>query len=63
VRMGFFDTPPQPVTFQLHQETLQKFRLSAEGGASRLRRKRIGSAFWRGFTAAGMVRARRGVGG
>ena len=30
VRMGFFDTP-QPVTFQLYQETLQKFRLSAEG--------------------------------
>ncbi len=30
VRMGFFDTP-QPVTFQLYQEALQKFRLSAEG--------------------------------
>jgi sulfite dehydrogenase (quinone) subunit SoeA len=30
VRMGFFDTP-QPVTFQLYSETLQKFRLSAEG--------------------------------
>jgi anaerobic selenocysteine-containing dehydrogenase len=30
VRMGFFDTP-QPVTFQLYQESLQKFRLSAEG--------------------------------
>ncbi|MBD0416413.1 molybdopterin oxidoreductase family protein [Oryzicola mucosus] len=30
VKMGFFDTP-QPVTFQLYQETLQKFRLSAEG--------------------------------
>ena len=30
VRMGFFDTP-QPVTFQLYNETLQKFRLSAEG--------------------------------
>ena len=30
VRMGFFDTP-QPVIFQLYQETLQKFRLSAEG--------------------------------
>ena len=30
VRMGFFDTP-QPVTFQLYQETLQKFRLSAQG--------------------------------
>jgi len=30
VRMGFFDTP-QPVTFQLYAETLQKFRLSALG--------------------------------
>jgi anaerobic selenocysteine-containing dehydrogenase len=30
VRMGFFDQP-QPVVFQLYQETLQKFRLSAEG--------------------------------
>ncbi len=30
MRMGFFDTP-QPVTFQLYQETLQKFRLSAQG--------------------------------
>lgn len=30
VKMGFFDTP-QPVTFQLYQENLQKFRLSAEG--------------------------------
>jgi anaerobic selenocysteine-containing dehydrogenase len=30
VRMGFFDTP-QPVTFELYQEALQKFRLSAEG--------------------------------
>ena len=30
VRMGFFDTP-QPVTFQLYNEILQKFRLSAEG--------------------------------
>ncbi|MCC2690294.1 MAG: formate dehydrogenase, partial [Rhizobiaceae bacterium] len=29
VRMGFFDTP-QPVTFQLYSEVLQKFRLSAE---------------------------------
>ena len=28
--MGFFDKP-QPVTFQLYQESLQKFRLSAEG--------------------------------
>ena len=30
VRMGFFDTP-QPVIFQLYQESLQKFRLAAEG--------------------------------
>lgn len=30
VRMGFFDEP-KPVTFQLYQESLQKFRLSAEG--------------------------------
>ncbi len=30
VKMGFFDTP-QPVTFQLYQEILQKFRLAAQG--------------------------------
>ncbi|MDR7220278.1 molybdopterin oxidoreductase family protein [Aminobacter aminovorans] len=30
VRMGFFDEP-KPVIFQLYQESLQKFRLSAEG--------------------------------
>lgn len=30
VRMGFVDKP-QPVTFQLYSEVLQKFRLSAEG--------------------------------
>lgn len=30
VRLGFFDQP-QPVTFQLYNEALQKFRLSAEG--------------------------------
>ncbi|MET0481639.1 MAG: molybdopterin oxidoreductase family protein [Aestuariivirgaceae bacterium] len=30
VRMGFFDEP-RPVTFQLYQEILQKFRLSAAG--------------------------------
>jgi anaerobic selenocysteine-containing dehydrogenase len=30
VKMGFFDQP-KPVTFQLYQESLQKFRLSAEG--------------------------------
>jgi sulfite dehydrogenase (quinone) subunit SoeA len=30
VKMGFFDQP-QPVTFQLYSESLQKFRLSADG--------------------------------
>jgi len=30
VKMGFFDTP-QPVTFQLWSEELQKFRLAAQG--------------------------------
>ena len=30
VKMGFFDQP-QPVIFQLYQENLQKFRLSAQG--------------------------------
>src|SRR5690606_34261963 len=30
VKMGFFDKP-QPVTFQLYSEELQKFRLAAEG--------------------------------
>src|SRR5690606_23847105 len=30
VRFGFFDQP-QPVTFQLYSEILQKFRLSAQG--------------------------------
>jgi anaerobic selenocysteine-containing dehydrogenase len=30
VRLGFFDKP-QPVTFQLYSEILQKFRLSAQG--------------------------------
>ena len=30
VKMGFFDEP-KPVIFQLYQESLQKFRLSAEG--------------------------------
>ncbi|MGB6116598.1 MAG: molybdopterin oxidoreductase family protein [Mesorhizobium sp.] len=30
VRMGFFDEP-KPVTFQLYNEALQKFRLSAQG--------------------------------
>lgn len=48
VRMGFFDTP-QPVTFQLYSETLQKFRLSAEGlrepYAPETHRKRILEAF------------------
>ena len=48
VRMGFFDTP-QPVTFQLYSETLQKFRLSAEGlrqpFAPETHRQRIRDAF------------------
>lgn len=48
VRMGFFDTP-QPVTFQLYQENLQKFRLSAEGlrapFAPQTHRERILQAF------------------
>ncbi len=48
VRMGFFDTP-QPVTFQLYSETLQKFRLSAEGlrepFAPETHRQRIHDAF------------------
>ena len=48
VRMGFFDAP-QPVTFQLYQESLQKFRLSAEGlrapAAPETHRRRILQAF------------------
>ena len=48
VRMGFFDTL-QPVTFQLYQEALQKFRLSAEGlrepVAPETHRQRILDAF------------------
>ena len=48
VRMGFFDQP-QPVTFQLYQESLQKFRLSAEGKrqpfAPATHRQRILDAF------------------
>ncbi|GAA4115552.1 molybdopterin oxidoreductase family protein [Aminobacter aganoensis] len=48
VRMGFFDEP-KPVTFQLYQETLQKFRLSAEGlrepVAPETHRERILAAF------------------
>lgn len=48
VRMGFFDTP-QPVTLQLYQETLQKFRLAAEGVrepvAPETHRQRILAAF------------------
>ena len=46
--MGFFDQP-QPVTFQLYQESLQKFRLSAEGKrepvAPETHRQRILDAF------------------
>lgn len=48
VRMGFFDAP-KPVIFQLYQETLQKFRLSAEGvrepHAPHTHRQRILDAF------------------
>ena len=48
VSMGFFDTP-QPVTFQLYSEPLQKFRLSGEGlrepVAPEQHRERIRSAF------------------
>jgi anaerobic selenocysteine-containing dehydrogenase len=48
VRMGFFDTP-QPVTFELYQEVLQKFRLSAEGlrkpSAPETHRQRILGSF------------------
>lgn len=48
VSMGFFDTPT-PVTFQLYQETLQKFRLSAEGlrepVAPETHRERVRQAF------------------
>ncbi|HTV66903.1 MAG TPA: molybdopterin oxidoreductase family protein [Rhizobiaceae bacterium] len=48
VRMGFFDQP-KPVTFQLYQEVLQKFRLSAEGVrepvAPETHRARIHAAF------------------
>ncbi|MEZ5811174.1 MAG: molybdopterin oxidoreductase family protein [Rhizobiaceae bacterium] len=48
VRLGFFDKPA-PVTFQLYNETLQKFRLSAEGlrepYAPESHRERILTAF------------------
>ena len=48
VRMGFFDKP-QPVTFQLYSEPLQKFRLAAEGlrepAPPAAHRARIRSAF------------------
>lgn len=48
VRMGFFDAL-KPVIFQLYQETLQKFRLSAEGvrepHAPQTHRQRILDAF------------------
>ena len=48
VKMGFFDAP-QPVTFQLYNETLQKFRLSALGlrapFAPQTHRQRILEAF------------------
>jgi anaerobic selenocysteine-containing dehydrogenase len=48
VKMGFFDAP-QPVTFQLYQEILQKFRLAAEGlrqpSPPESHRQRISEAF------------------
>ncbi|MGD9913053.1 MAG: molybdopterin oxidoreductase family protein [Rhizobiaceae bacterium] len=48
VSLGFFDKP-QPVTFQLYSEILQKFRLSAEGlrepVAPATHRQRIREAF------------------
>jgi sulfite dehydrogenase (quinone) subunit SoeA len=60
VKMGFFDTP-QPVTFQLYSEELQKFRLSAEGlrepVAPEVHRARILSAFTP--LPSGIVRWRR----
>jgi anaerobic selenocysteine-containing dehydrogenase len=66
VAMGFFDKP-QPVTFHLYQETLQKFRLSAEGlrepVAPQTHRERILQAFdplpdwYRPFEEAAVDRA------
>jgi len=66
VRMGFFDQP-QPVTFQLYHETLQKFRLSALGQrepfAPETHRQRILDAFdplpfwYRPFEEAAVDRA------
>ena len=48
VKMGFSDKP-QPVTFQLYSEVLQKFRLSAEGvrepAPPETHRERISKAF------------------
>lgn len=48
VKMGFFDEP-KPVTFQLYQEVLQKFRLAGEGlrepVAPDTHRERIAAAF------------------
>ncbi|MBX3577167.1 MAG: molybdopterin oxidoreductase family protein [Rhizobiaceae bacterium] len=65
VKMGFFDQP-KPVTFQLYQEVLQKFRLSAEGVrepvAPETHRARILGAFdplpdwYRPFEEAGVDR-------
>ncbi len=67
VRMGFFDTP-QPVTFQLYSETLQKFRLSADGlrepFAPETHRQRIRETFdplpdwYRPFEEAAVERAK-----
>ena len=56
VRMGFFDQP-RPVTFQLYQESLQKFRLSAEG----LREPRPRTLIASGFSTRS-IRSRTGTG-
>ncbi|MDN2566800.1 molybdopterin oxidoreductase family protein [Aquibium sp. A9E412] len=66
VKMGFFDAP-QPVTFQLYSEILQRFRLSAEGlaepAAPESHRARLVQAFtplpawYRPLEEAGVDRA------
>ena len=63
VRMGFFDQP-QPVTFQLYQESLQKFRLAAEGMREPVAAGDASPAHPRRLRpAAGLVPAVRGGGG
>lgn len=66
VSMGFFDAP-KPVTFQLYQEVLQKFRLAADGMREPVppptHRERIREAFsplpewYRPFEEAALERA------